>query len=278
MTYSGATTFDNPNGRYGRASSSAFANRNTTYSATGVIPLNTILATYDCNTVRSVSIQCVSMGTAGVVTPEWSNDGTTWVTATLVTPAGATAATINSAGLFNTNVVARYLRLRMSTATTAGTTTLAVSQIEDAQQMWQATQPVSGTVTVGSGSSLIGDIGVQYRANVTGAASFVSIQSGSTTTSSSIKASAGRLLGFYLQNSAASLRSVKIFNATTVTMGTTTAAFEIDLAPNQSVSFSIEGGMAFSTAIRYAVTSAKGLTDNTGGIVANDVSGYFTFI
>lgn len=129
-----------------------------------------------------------------------------------------------------------------------------------------------------SGSNAVGDVGIQYRTNTTGAASVASVLSGTTTASTSVKASAGRLLGFHLQNSAASLRSVKLFNATSVTMGTTPAVFEVDLAPNQTISLNLEGGIAFGTGIRYAVTSAKGLTDNTGtGLAANDVSGFFAF-
>lgn len=120
----------------------------SSYSVAGVIAINTVLLTLDCSVYRSVSVQCTSMGTAGVVTPEWSNDNTNWQTATLLTQAGASATTFNAAGLWVLPVVARYLRLRLSTATTAGTTTLSVHQLDDRTQMWLATQPVSGTVSV----------------------------------------------------------------------------------------------------------------------------------
>jgi hypothetical protein len=291
MTYSGATSFNNPSGRYGRAATTTYSARNTTYTRAGVIPINTVLATYDCNNFRSASVQCTSMGTTGVVTPEWSNDNTTWVAATSNTPPGATATTISSAGLFIIPVVARYLRLRLSTATTAGTTTFATSLFNDDHQIWLATQPISGSVTVSgtvtsnigtgslaAGTAAIGDVGVQYRAGNTGAASVVSVISPVTPASTTIKSSAGRLIGYQLQNSAASLRSVKVFNATAPTLGTTAAVFEIDIPANDTVMLQFTGGLSFATAITYSVTATKGLTDNTStGLALADVSGYFAF-
>ena len=127
----------------------------TSYTQAGVITINTVLAMLDCSLYRSVSIQCTSMGTTGVVTPEWSNDNTTWVTATILTQAGATATTFNAAGLWVVPVQARYLRLRLSTATTAGTTTLSIHQFDDSRQFWLATQPVSGTVTSNIGTGTV---------------------------------------------------------------------------------------------------------------------------
>lgn len=101
-----------------------------TYNVAGVITINTVLLTIDCLTDAALAVQCTSMGTSGVVTPEWSNDNATWVAATtLYTQAGVAASTISAAGLWVTNVYARYLRLRLSTATTAGTTTFNVQQL-----------------------------------------------------------------------------------------------------------------------------------------------------
>jgi len=127
----------------------------TTYNVAGVITINTVLATLDCSQYRSVSIQCTSMGTSGVVTPEWSNDNATWLGATILTQAGATVTTFNAAGLWVAPVLARYLRLRLSTATTAGTTTLSIHQFDDGRQFWLATQPVSGTVTSNIGTGTV---------------------------------------------------------------------------------------------------------------------------
>ena len=119
------------------------------YNVAGVIAINTVLQQIDCSQLRGLSIQCTSMGTTGVVTPEWSNDGLTWVAATLITQAGAAAATFNAAGMWTTPALARHFRLRLSTATTAGTTTLRLAG--NAVPVGPAaSQPVTGSVGVTS--------------------------------------------------------------------------------------------------------------------------------
>jgi hypothetical protein len=112
----------------------------STYSVSGVIPINTILVSIDCTNKKSISIQCSSMGTTGVATPEWSNDNSNWLGDTIFTPAGASATTFNAAGGWQTNVKGKYFRLRLSTATTAGTTTLNVQACTVRQQTFYATQ------------------------------------------------------------------------------------------------------------------------------------------
>ena len=124
------------------------------YSVAGVIPINTVLMQIDCSQIRSLYIQCVSMGTTGVVTPEWSNNNANWVTATLITETGASGTTFNAAGLRATNTRAKYFRLRLSTATTAGTTTLVVEASQMDATPIVATQPVSGTVTANIAGAL----------------------------------------------------------------------------------------------------------------------------
>jgi len=131
----------------------------TEYTQAGVIAINTVLVTLDCLNWRSASIQCTSMGTTGVVTPEWSNNGTTWVAATIFTAAGASATTFNAAGLWVLPVFARYLRLRLSTATTAGTTTLSIHQFDTPAQEWLAIQPVVHNGALAGGNSRIGNVG-----------------------------------------------------------------------------------------------------------------------
>jgi hypothetical protein len=143
----------------------------TSYTQTGVIAINTILTTLDCSIYRGVSIQCTSMGTTGVVTVESSNDNTTWVATTILTPAGASAATITAIGLWTLPVSARYVRLRMSTATTAGTTTFSIHQFNDRNQMWLAAQPLAAAVvrigTVGTAGIWYDDSSATLLANAT---------------------------------------------------------------------------------------------------------------
>ena len=59
------------------------------YNVAGVIAINTVLIQVDTSQYKSLAWQCTSMGTTGVVTPEWSIDGTNWTGDTFFTIAGA---------------------------------------------------------------------------------------------------------------------------------------------------------------------------------------------
>lgn len=116
-----------------------------------VIPINTDLLIIDCSQFRSLSILSGAVGTTGVVTGAWSNDGTTdWITATLFSETGASSTTFTGASalLRTTPVRARYFRLRMTTATTAaGATRINVAGFQSDISTVPATQPVSGSLT-----------------------------------------------------------------------------------------------------------------------------------
>ncbi len=100
------------------------------YTVAGVIPINTILLDWDTreDPATALSLHVTSLGTTGVITPEFSSDDVNYVSG-WVEPAtinSATQATITAAGLYIVPKLARFIRFRMSTATTAGTTTFAV--------------------------------------------------------------------------------------------------------------------------------------------------------
>jgi len=233
-----------------------------TYNVAGVIAINTILLTIDLDQNRGVSIQCTSIGTTGVVTPEWSNDNSNWVSATIFTPSGASATTFNAAGLWNVQRQARYLRLRLSTATTAGTTTLAVSSYQSQPQAFFATQPVSGTVT----ATVTG----ATQLPVTPTQSF--INSAATINAAAIKASAGTVWSIICSNVNAAARYVKFYNlAVAPTVGTSVPAFTITVPAGQTVQ--IDGGsngIRFGTGIAIAITGAMADSDTTV-VAANEI-------
>jgi len=144
------------------------------------------------------------------------------------------------------------------------------------------TQPVSGTVTanIGTGSlaagtNAVGDVGVQYRGSATGAGTVINLNCPATPVAQTIKGSAGRLIGFFILNRAAAIRSIKVFNNTTPTLGTTAATYQIPLPASMTapIFISLEGGIGHSTAIVVAITGADGLTDNTG-VTLGDVVGF----
>lgn len=253
------------------------------FTQAGVIAINTVLLNIDCLRFRSLSVQAVSIGTTGVVTPEWSNDGTNWVGATITTAAGATATTFNAAGLWQTPVFARYFRLRLSTATTAGTTTLAVAAYSQGAALLP-TQPVSGTVTanIGTGSlaagtNAIGDVGIQYRGNATGAASALNVVAAATTNATVVKASAGRLLGFVLTNNATAVRYVKFHNQTTAPTAGAGVVQSYGIPPSGgTIALSIPGGVGFATGIGMTIVTGAAATDATA-VALNDVVGTLHF-
>lgn len=251
----------------------------TSYSVAGVIAINTILVTLDLLAYGGVAIQCISMGTTGVVTPEWSVNGTTWVTASINSQAGAIVTTFNAAGLWNTVRQARYLRLRLSTATTGGTTTLEIERYVTLPCYWQATQPVSGTVAVSAlvaGSAAIGDVGTQYRANATGAASGTHIVSTATTNATVVKNAAGRCVGWSFGNTNAAWRYVKLHNQTTTPTAGSGVVRTIAIPPNGVSNIHIDGGIAFTTGIGLTIVTGSTDADATA-VGVGDVVGDLYF-
>jgi hypothetical protein len=141
-----------------------------------------------------------------------------------------------------------------------------------------ATQPVNGTVTanIGTGSlaagtNAIGDVGIQYRANATGAATIRHIVSAASTNLTNVKASAGRLVGWSVVNTNAAFRYVKLHN----TAGTPTAGASvvqtIAVPPNGVNNMPVGGGgIGFATGI--AISTVTGAADSdTVAVGANDL-------
>ena len=154
------------------------------------------------------------------------------------------------------------------------------------------TQPVSGTVTanagtgtmavsmatntptLAAGTNLAADVGVQYRANATGAASRSHIVSAATTNPTVVKASAGRLLGCCLSNTNAAWRYVKFHNQTTSPTAGTGVVQTIGVPPNNRAQWNLPGGVAFSTGIAMTIVTGSADADATAvgvGDIVGDV-------
>jgi hypothetical protein len=99
------------------------------YSRAGVIPINTTLLQWDCSYLRTFDIQVASIGTTGVVTPQMSMDGgVTWNAVAMVNQnTGAATTTLTSGALHRYIAAGGLFRLQLTTATTAGTTTINVA-------------------------------------------------------------------------------------------------------------------------------------------------------
>lgn len=136
------------------------------------------------------------------------------------------------------------------------------------------TQGGSNT-TLNASTNIIGDAGLQVRANATGAGTPANVNSPATPAAQSLKASAGRICSYDFTNINTTLfRYVKFFNtAGAVTMGTTAAAFEIAIPPSQGRTLALPFAIAMSAGIQIAVTGGRGLTDNTA-VTLGDVVGH----
>jgi hypothetical protein len=166
-------------------------------------------------------------------------------------------------------------KVRISSSDPAGSHALPV-------QLMGGTTTVTGTITANqgtmvalpAGTNAVGDVGVQYRATATGAATLVNVLCPATPAAQPLKAGAGRLLSLTLTNTAASARWVKLWNTAAggVTLGTTAAIAEVAIPPGQTLQFVMEGGLGFATAITCAVTAGAGLTNNTA-VTLGDVTG-----
>jgi hypothetical protein len=206
---------------------------------------------------------------------------------TIETATGVLAATPAYAWELSVNGLS-FIRVR-ATAHTSGTATwniqpapYATEPIPAAQA--SATQPVSGTVTanIGTGSlaagaNAIGDVGIQVRANATGAASIHHVVSAATTNAAVIKASAGRVVGWCLSNNSTGWRYVKLHNiATTPTAGTGVVQ-TIGIPPGDKAECSAVQGLAFATGIGRTIVSGPADSDATALAAASEVVGDIFF-
>lgn len=230
----------------------------------------------------------------GTITFQGTIDGTNWFPLAVI-PAGsgantASVTTATAAGAWVGNANGLQQVRANCTAYTSGSLTAviratSVTGLLFSMSSGATAQPVSGTVTanigtgaIAAGTNAIGDVGVQYRANATGAASFVNLNCPATPVAQAIKASAGRLVGLLVTNTAASARWLKIWNTASgsVTVGTTAALFEAGIPAGQTLQLNVEGGLAFGTAITIAVTGGQGLTNATA-VTLGDVTGVVIF-
>lgn len=137
---------------------------------------------------------------------------------------------------------------------------------------------VTVNAAIAAGTNAIGDVGIQYRANATGAATVANVLCPATPAAQSVKATAGRLLLVALTNTNAAARWLKVWNTASggVTLGTTAALTEIAIPPNQTINLAFDGGLGFGTAITIAITGGAGLTNNAA-VTAGDVTGFVGF-
>lgn len=271
--------------------------------AAAVAVINTDLLTgavsgwYDAANFHSASIQIIGGAgiSAGQIFFEQTNDTTaapngnpwaveedTGLTPTPVVAAFAVAA--SAVRMFRAPITSRYVRVRVSTAFVGGTikAVMVASQQPYSRMVQTVHQATAGNLNatiaaLPAGSNLAADVGLQARASATGAGTAVALVVPAAPATTTIKATAGRLLSLHLTNISASTRYIKFFNAATgPTMGTTSASYQIAIPAGGSINLSLPHGIGFTSGMYIAVTGGVPLNDNTG-ITANDVIGFVTY-
>lgn len=244
---------------------------------------------------RSASVQVVSTGTGGTFIFEQSNDGANWIAlpvfnAALVTGVPITAAITATASqiIYTFPVRGNFLRLRIATTITGGSiqaftrlstepwTPSAALVASNTAGNLLTTATISGNPVLGAGANAIGDVGIQARANATGAATIHHFVAAATTNALNIKASAGRVLGWSLANTTASWRYVKLHNTAGAPTAGAGVVATIGIPPNGLAQLEIPAGIGFATGIARTCVTGAADADATA-TAANDVVGDIFF-
>lgn len=248
---------------------------------------------------RAASVQVVSTGTAGTFIFEQSNDGVNWTAlpvfnAALVTAVPITAAITATASsiVYSFPLRCTFVRLRIATTITGGSiqafsrfsteSWTTPVQLVASNVAANLAATVSGTVTanIGTGSlaagtNAIGDVGIQYRANATGAASTNHVVSAASTNAANIKNAAGRVVGWSFVNTTASFQYVKLHNSATAPTAGAGVFQTIAIPPNGVNNMPVGGGgIAFSAGIGRTIVTGSADADataTTAGAVVGDL-------
>jgi hypothetical protein len=256
------------------------ASKPASYAAiTGNITANGQTVFVDCVRFSNLMIHCSGTFAGANVTFEGSLNSTNgtdgnWFAVqavrsnanTIELTTGVLAAAPAYAWELSVNAL-KFFRVR-ATAFTSGTQvwtfvpgTYATEPIPAAQI--SGTQPVSFTQpALVAGTAAIGDVGLQVRANATGAASIHHIVSAATTNVAQIKATAGRVIGYCFSNTTATWQYVKFHNVASATAGSG-VVMTVGIPPNGKAECNIPHGIGFATAISRSIVTGPADTDAT---------------
>lgn len=245
------------------------------YTASGVIPINTVLlGPVELRKAQGFRLHVPSVGAAGAITIRGSLDGITWFDLqNRSVAAGTQQTTVGITGLFIGACPCNFLQVVLTTATTAGTTTVRLSLAPESDLEGSTTNQ---NVAIAAGSALIGKVVNDLSATAANGPAFTVAALAAalaTTNAALVKASAGRVAKLTGYNAASTPRYLRLFNkATAPTVGTDTPFFTLPLAPLQAFQFDVSAwGLSFSTGIGYAITAAAPALDATA-CAAGDVT------
>jgi hypothetical protein len=234
---------------------------------------------------RSASVQVIGTGTisSGQFIFEQSNDNVNWVALPVFNAALVTAVPITgvvsaaaTSVIYNFAIRCNFLRLRISTAIGGGGSIQSFSRFST--DSWTPSvnlvasntaannlAQVSGTVTAN-----LGTFTNPTNANI--------LNSAATTNGTVIKASAGNVYNITASNNGAATAFVKLYNSTTVTVGTTAIAVIIPVPAGGVINVPFGAlGSRFSTGICLSITNLIADADTTA-VAAGQVKVVTSFI
>ena len=183
--------------------------------------------------------------------------------------------------LFSVLADARYIRVRISTAFVGGTVQAVATfsqrttafSVTNVQQATAAS--LNATAILAAGTAAVGDVGLQYRATAAGAASIRHFVSAASTNATSVKATAGRVVGWNLANTTASWKYVKLHNTAAAPTAGTGVVQTIPIPPNGLNVKSLGGGVGYSTGIGVTIVGGSADADATAVAVGDVVGDIF---
>jgi hypothetical protein len=186
------------------------------------------------------------------------------------TDAAVNANDIGAVGM----TVNRELHVSLTTAIPAGTNGIGKLTANSGVDIGDV-----DVTSIAAGTNLIGDVGLQPR-TTNGLDTFMASGSDGSSilvaTAQAVKASAGKLYGYYLYNPEAAVTFVHFYNtaAASVTVGTTNPMFTLAVPGGSAANLSTEMGITFSNA-GWAVAATTTAGGNTAP--ATGVSGVFWY-
>lgn len=238
-------------------------------------------AAIDVSGYRSASVQVASTGTAGTFIFEQSNDNVNWVAlpvfnAALVTGVPITAAITATASsiIYSFPIRARYLRLRIASTITGGSIRAFTRLSSDS---WTASaQLVASNTAANLNATVSGTVTANEGTPVNPTASI--LNSAATTNGTVVKAAAGTIYGFTVNNNGAGVAYFKLHNSTTITVGTTAVSgwFKVPAGDSINITYGSKG-LRHGTGICYSITGAVGDTDTTA-VAAGQVKVNLSYI
>jgi len=211
----------------------------------------------DPDGVSTVGIQ-LSGTWAGTVVFEGTVNGSTWVTVNAVTPTGGIVTSTTSSGVWLVDFAGfASIRARVSVYTSGSI----VAHMRGSP--FQALVGIDAPIPTGSNN--IGAVSI-----TTTSPSYLT--STASTNGTVVKSSAATLHSISATNLSASVRYLKLYNSTSVTVGTTATAMTFILPATSSQTFTFgTPGFRFAVGLCMSVTGGSAETDTTA-IGAGEVS------